>query len=290
MKIALLTCENLPNGIDSDALLLSALIEKNIDAKHAIWNDQKINWLDFDVLIFRSTWDYYEKETEFNNWLNKIEQLGIKTLNAISIINQNKHKFYLRDFEKQGIKIIPTVFIDKTDNLNIAAIIPSHWNKTVIKPAYSGGSYQTELFDIDNIEVINQQYKPIAAEKELLLQQFMPEIKTCGETSIIFFNKKFMYAVNKQAVNGDFRIQEQFGGIYSITKISDEITEQAQKIIDLFDSDLLYARVDGIIIDNELHLMEVECLEPDLYFNLSDGATEQFVDAIIEQLNQFGSK
>ena len=209
MKIALLTCENLPNGIDSDALLFSALTEKNIDAKHAIWNNPKINWLDFDVLIFRSTWDYYEKETEFNNWLNKIEQLGIKTLNAISIINQNKHKFYLRDFEKQGIKIIPTVFIDKTDNLNIAAIIPSHWNKAVIKPAYSGGSYQTELFDVANIDAINQQYKPIAAEKELLLQQFMPEIKTCGETSIIFFNKKFMYAVNKQAANGDFRIQKQ---------------------------------------------------------------------------------
>jgi hypothetical protein len=36
--------------------------------------------------------------------------------------------------------------------------------------------------------------------------------------------------------------------------------------------DLLYARVDGIIINNQLHLMEVECIEPDLYLNLSDGA------------------
>jgi hypothetical protein len=44
---------------------------------------------------------------------------------------------------------------------------------------------------------------------------------------------------------------------------------------------LLYARVDGVI-NNELHLMEVECIEPDLYFNLSEGSLERFVNAIVE--------
>jgi hypothetical protein len=46
--------------------------------------------------------------------------------------------------------------------------------------------------------------------------------------------------------------------------------------------ELLYARVDGIVINNELHLMEVECIEPDLYFNLSEGSLERFVNAIVE--------
>jgi hypothetical protein len=45
---------------------------------------------------------------------------------------------------------------------------------------------------------------------------------------------------------------------------------------------LLYARVDGIIINSELHLMEIECIEPDLYFNLSENALERFVNAIVE--------
>jgi hypothetical protein len=40
--------------------------------------------------------------------------------------------------------------------------------------------------------------------------------------------------------------------------------------------------VDGIVINNELHLMEVECIEPDLYFNLSEGSLERFVNAIVE--------
>jgi hypothetical protein len=45
---------------------------------------------------------------------------------------------------------------------------------------------------------------------------------------------------------------------------------------------ITYARVDGIVINNELHLMEVECIEPDLYFNLSEGSLERFVNAIVE--------
>jgi hypothetical protein len=52
------------------------------------------------------------------------------------------------------------------------------------------------------------------------------------------------------------------------------------KIVDTF-QELLYARVDGVI-NNELHLMEVECIEPDLYFNLSEGSLERFVNAIVE--------
>jgi glutathione synthase/RimK-type ligase-like ATP-grasp enzyme len=282
MKIALLTCKNLPNLTESDQLLIPALANRNIQATPVIWDDKSIDWKEFDVLIFRNTWDYYEKQIEFDLWLKKIEKLGIKTLNSISIINQNKHKFYLQDFEKQGIKILPTVFINKTENLNLSSIIPNHWQKAVIKPAYSGGSYQTELFDIVDIDKINEQYISIASEKELLLQEFIPEITTLGETSFIFFNKKFSHAVNKQAVNGDFRIQQQFGGIYKLIKVDSEIIKKAQKIVHTFSENLLYCRVDGIIIDNELHLMEVECLEPDLYFNLAEGSIDKFIESILE--------
>ena len=282
MNIAILTCEDLPNLTISDQLLVPAFAKHNIIAKPAIWNDITVNWKNFDALIFRNTWDYYQKQVAFDSFLQKIENLGIKTLNAINIINQNKHKFYLQDFEKLGIKIIPTIFIRKTQNLNLAAIIPSHWRKAVIKPAYSAGSYQTELFDVENIATINAQYKSIASQKDLLLQEFMPEIKSIGETSFIFFNKKFSHAVNKKPKNDDFRIQQQFGGIYTLVQPSQEIIEQAQKIINLFPDNLLYARVDAIIIDQQLHLMELECLEPDLYFNLAENSVQKFVDAAIE--------
>ncbi|UQD57480.1 RimK family alpha-L-glutamate ligase [Flavobacterium sp. K5-23] len=282
MKIGILTCDKLPELLASEQVLIPALSKHNIDAKPVIWNDPNIDWSAFDYLIFRNTWDYFEKETEFNLWLDHIEKLGIKTLNPIAIIRQNKHKFYLREMEKQGVLILPTVFIDKTNALNLKELIPPHWKKAVIKPAFSAGSYLTEVFDIDAIDQINTQYLNIAQKKELLLQEFMPEIQTLGETSFIFFNKKFSHAVNKKPADGDFRIQSQFGGQYALIEPSLELIEKAQNIVNTFQGDLLYARVDGIVIENELHLMEVECIEPDLYFELSEGAIERFVNTIVE--------
>lgn len=282
MKIALLTCEKLPDLTPEDQKLIPALAKQNIEAKAVIWNDKTINWSDFDYLIFRNTWDYFEKENEFNLWLDQIEKLEIKTLNAIEIIKQNKHKFYLREMEKQGIRILPTVFIDKTNNLNLAELIPTHWKKAVIKPAFSAGSYLTEVFEVSKIQEISKKYKSIAAEKELLLQEFMPEIQTLGETSFIFFNKKFSHAVNKKPVAGDFRVQSQFGGEYNLIQPNPELIEKAQKIAAVFKGGLLYARVDGIIIDNDLFLMEIECIEPDLYFNLSGKSLDRFVAEIVK--------
>ena len=40
------------------------------------------------------------QEIAFNHWLDKIESLGIKTLNPITTIQKNKHKFYLKKLEK----------------------------------------------------------------------------------------------------------------------------------------------------------------------------------------------
>ena len=282
MKIALLTCQKIPNLLETDQLLIPELAKHNIQAKAVIWDDKTINWQDFNLLVFRNTWDYYEKQQEFDAWLQHIEKLGIRTLNSISIINQNKHKFYLRELQQQGFTILPTIFINKTENLNLSEIIPSNWQKAVIKPAYSAGSYQTSVFEISDIEKINQEYHPIAAEKELLLQQFMPEIQTLGEISFIFFNKKYSHAVNKKPIEGEFRIQSQFGGIYTLANPSQNLIDQAFEIVNTFSEDLLYARVDGICIENELHLMEIECIEPDLYFNLHEGSISKFVEAILE--------
>ncbi|WP_338409484.1 hypothetical protein [uncultured Flavobacterium sp.] len=282
MKIALLTCQALPNLTKSDQLLIPALAKHKINAHAVIWDDKTVNWSDFDYLVFRNTWDYYEKHDAFNSWLNHIESIGVKTLNSIEIIQKNKHKFYLKELESTGIKIIPTLFIKKTEDLNLTEILPSHWTKAVIKPAFSAGSYLTELFDAKNSAAVSKKYKKIASQKELLLQQFMPEIKTVGETSFIFFNKKFSHCINKKPVENDFRIQVQFGGTYTLVHPKQELINQAQNIVNTIKGDLLYARVDGIIIENQIQLMEIECIEPDLYFNLAANSQDLFVSSLLE--------
>jgi hypothetical protein len=116
--------------------------------------------------------------------------------------------------------------------------------QAVIKPAFSG-SYLTEVFEKRHCKV-STQYKTIASE-ELLLQEFMPEIQTVGETSLIFFNKKFSHAVNKN-VPGDFRIQN-FGGIYRLVHPDAELIAEAQKLLIHFQENYS-TRVDGIVINS----------------------------------------
>ncbi len=282
MKIGILTCEKLPNLLESEQFLMPSLQQNNYEVQAVVWNDKNINWTTYDLLIFRNTWDYYEKQTAFDVWLNEIQTLDIKCLNSIETIQKNKHKFYLKELENNGISIIPTIFIEKTNNLNLSKIIPNHLKKAVIKPAYSGGSYQTQLFDVAEIESINTDYQTIASEKELLLQEFIPEIETVGETSFIFFNKKFSHCVNKMPFKGDFRVQSQFGGNYTIVEPSQTLIDKAQKIVNTFTEELLYCRIDCIVIDNNLLLMEVECLEPDLYFELCPKAEQTFIEAIVD--------
>jgi glutathione synthase/RimK-type ligase-like ATP-grasp enzyme len=284
MKIGLLTCERLPDLLESDQKLIPLFAKENFAAKAVIWDDESVDWTEFDYLICRNTWDYYQKEIAFNQWLSKIESLGIKTFNPISIIQKNKHKFYLKELEKAGISILPTIFLEKNSTLNLHDLIPSNWEKIVIKPAFSAGSYLTKLINRSEIESIQAEFKEHFETKDFLLQEFRPEIKELGETSFIFFNGKFSHAINKKPVENDFRVQIQYGGKYTLIQPNADLLLQAELVLSKIPEKLLYARVDGIVIENKLHLMEIELIEPDLYFDLVDGARERFVEAFLKVL------
>ncbi|MEY4925600.1 MAG: Cycloserine biosynthesis protein DcsG, partial [Bacteroidota bacterium] len=168
--------------------------------------------------------------------------------------------------------------------LDLSVIKKTTWEKAVLKPAISGGSYRTTLFDRENWPQIEADYLEFAQENDLLLQCFLPEILSAGEISLIYFNRKFSHAVVKTPKEGDFRIQSQFGGHYAIYNPDAELLQTAGKIIACFEGELLYARIDGVLHDNQFLLMEVEQIEPDLYFYLHESAKNTFVEAILELL------
>jgi glutathione synthase/RimK-type ligase-like ATP-grasp enzyme len=284
MKIAILTCNRLKDLTPSDQKILAMLLESGLDAQATVWDDENIDWESFDYLIFRNTWDYYEKETAFLAFLDYIEKLNIPTLNSLPIVRKNIHKFYLRDFENKGIKIIPTVFIEKGSTFSLSELKSSDWPKAVIKPAFSAGSYLTEVVTDENILELSEQYNVLATDKDLLFQKFMPEIQLIGETSLLFFNRKFSHSVCKVPKDGDFRVQSQFGGQYSPTTVSENVMNQTLDIINLVEGDLLFARIDGIIIDDIFYLMELELIEPDLYLEHHPEAYHTYFSELISKL------
>lgn len=282
MNIGILTCARLPELLESDQKLIPLFNEHSMTAKAVIWDDASIDWTTFDYLLFRNTWDYYQKEAAFNDWLQKMESLGIKTMNPLAVIQQNKHKFYLKEIENKGVLILPTIFLEKNSKKNLESILPKSWEEIVIKPAFSAGSYLTKLVDRSEIVSIQKEFEEHFETKDFLLQKFRPEIKELGETSFIFFNGVFSHAVNKKPVDGDFRVQIQYGGKYTLIEPNIELINQAKYVLEQIPEKLLYARIDGIVKDNLLHLMEIELIEPDLYFDIAVGSRERFVEAFLK--------
>lgn len=282
MNIAILTCARLPELLESDQKLIPLFNKHSITAKAVIWDDESIDWTTFDYLLFRNTWDYYQKEAAFNDWLQKIESLGIKTLNPIATIQKNKHKFYLKELENEGVLILPTIFLEKNSNKNLDTFLPKNWQKIVIKPAFSAGSYLTKLVDRSEIASIQNEFQEHLITKDFLLQEFRPEIKDLGETSFIFFNGIFSHAINKKPTEDDFRVQIQYGGKYTLLEPNIELINQAKQVLEKMPEKSLYARIDGIVKENQLHLMEIELIEPDLYFDIAIGSRERFLEAFLK--------
>ena len=79
---------------------------------------------------------------------------------------------------------------------------------------------------------------------------------------------------------GDFRVQSNFGSNYQIYQPDVSLIETAVRIVKTFGENLLYARVDGIIKDGVFLLMELELIEPDLYFSHVSEAKCHFFEAL----------
>ncbi len=234
------------------------------------------------MVIIRTPWDYFLRYEEFSGWLESLKKVKAPILNSLKVISENIHKFYLKDFEANGIPIISTEFIAKGSTVNIQDILNKrNWKKAVIKPAISGGAYKTSVISKDE-PGIKEKLDDLLKNNDMLVQKFIDEIKD-GEWSLLFFNKKYSHSVLKVPKSDDFRVQSEFGGQYIYDNAPAKLIEQAQKVVDNVKDDLLYARVDGIYMNETLYLMELELIEPDLFLN-DEKIWERFVMAIQEKL------
>ena len=96
----------------------------------------------------------------------------------------------------------------------------------------------------------------------------------------MFFGGEFSHATVKRPAPGDFRVQPEYGGTWNAAAAPRHFVEAAQRALATVGSELLYARVDGIDADGELMIMELELLEPHLFFAEDARAAGRFADAL----------
>lgn len=250
-----------------DRLLKTSLEDKGLKVCKKDWADKDFDWNKTRFAIFRTTWDYFERFDEFFTWMEKTKH-KTNFINSAEIINWNIDKHYLKDLERNGINIAPTLFIEQGDTILLSELFEkTQWKEAVIKPAISGAARHTYRINQENCKEKEDIFKKLTHSESMLFQEFLTNIITKGEISLIMIGGQYTHAVKKIAKKGDFRVQDDHGGIVEEYHATKEEIVFAKNCIIKSPFAPIYARVD-IVYDNnnKPSLSELELIEPELWF------------------------
>lgn len=273
---------------DEESALFNFLSGKGLQLTKVIWNDETVNWRNFDLAILKSPWDYFENIDAFYSWLQHLEDIQLPLLNPTSTVKWNADKHYLEEIAKSGLPVIPTSYLEKGNSLDLETFFSAIASEQVIvKPCVSGGSFHTFKVDTENKTEVIAKVEQLLPEMAFMVQPFIKEVQTEGEWSLLFFNGKFSHCLLKKAKSGDFRVQHFLGGSIHPKLPSFEMLTAAQQYVNQFAKDCLYARVDGVMIDGTFTLMELELIEPYMFLFTHENGYENYFQALKQKLENF---
>jgi len=279
-KCALLTISDLSNFQSYDNLIVQPLSKLGWECEFIPWDSISINWDDFDAVIIRSTWDYQQKEKLFFKTLQSIEASTATLYNSLDAVKWNINKRYLLELEKENISIIPTRLYDSFD-FDIVNQLFSFFNenKLIIKPCVSANADDTFILEQNKLGSLKPVLENTFSQKDFLVQPFIKNIRIEGEYSLIYFGNRLSHVLLKTPKNGDFRVQEEHGGILkAINKPESSLIDFGNKVMETIPYQCLFSRVDVVRGSNNYLLMEVELIEPSLYFNMDLNSPQMFAE------------
>lgn len=289
--LALATCRELPAHEADDRPFHAALERRGVAFEHAIWDDDTVDWARYDAVLIRTTWDYTARVGAFCDWARRVEAVT-RLANPARVVEWNTHKSYLRALGKAGVATVPTVWLDRGSRPDLAALTTAIGGRVgFLKPCVGATAEGTVRFSFDHAGIARGQahIDAVIGERDYMLQPFVKSVTSHGETSAMFFGGELSHCVRKVPQAGDYRVQDDYGG-------QDEPCEPSAAELDLarraiaaasaeLDVDLLYARADWLVDEHgRPRLVELELVEPSLFFRHAPAAADRFADAWLGSL------
>jgi glutathione synthase/RimK-type ligase-like ATP-grasp enzyme len=261
-------------------LVVGALREAGAVADLHAWN-ATVDWAGYDLVVVRSPWDYFDHLEQFLSWVDAVDG-STRIVNPSTVIRWNSHKGYLVEVGEGGVPVLPTLLLAGGTTDAAERLAGCGWADVVVKPAVDGGARQTLRTDPCSGEAAAHVDRLVAAG-DVVVQPYAPQIEA-GETSLLFFGGALSHAVRKVPAEGDYRVQAHHGGTEHPHQPSQAELETARRAMECAPGPLTYARVDLIDVDGVPTLMELEVIEPDLFFRLDDQALGRFTSAVLAEL------
>jgi glutathione synthase/RimK-type ligase-like ATP-grasp enzyme len=280
-RCAFLSLEQRGDFVIDDEHAIAPLASLGWEVSTLPWRQRARRWGDFDAVIIRSTWDYWDHVPEFLDTLVEIDR-ETRLANPLRLVRWNLAKTYLRDLESRGVDVVPTLWMDGLDNRSAAECADRIGaDELVVKPVV--GANGQDAFRFSRAEEPTRWARIAArfAGRGCMVQPFLPAVISEGEYSLFFFNGDYSHAILKVPAAGEFRSQEERGA--AIHRIDPEtgLLLAARRAIAAVSPVPLYGRID--LLRNAVggfDVMELELIEPSLYLRMDAAAPERFATAI----------
>jgi hypothetical protein len=227
-------------------------------------------------------WGYHHDHARWLRACTTWQRAGVALANPASVLAWNSDKRYLDGFAQRGIAVPATTWVDEVTPDAVEAMFDATGaEQLIVKPSVSGGAWKTQR--------LRRGERPDAANAgAAMLQPYLPTIEREGETSLLYFGGRLSHVVNKRPVAGEFRIQVQYGGVYTpLPEAPAGALALAEQTLAAIDEPLLYARIDTVPdADGRWLLMEAELIEPDFYLGADPRRGARFADAVRAQLQR----
>ena len=280
-RCAFLSTDELEDFFVYDMMVAKPLNALGWQVEEVSWRDHGLEWNQYDLVVVRSTWDYQDDHEAFLAVLESMDSSSAQLENPLPLMKWNISKNYLRELAANGIPIIPTLWIDNLEYPAVEAAF-AHFkvDEIVIKPRISANSDFTYRLNETQLAAQFSEIKSQCLNKEMMVQPMVNSIVEKGEYSLFYFDGAFSHAILKTPKAQDFRVQEEHGGSLQLVEASSALRALGQDTLKALPYPALYARVDIVELPDTLAIIEVELIEPSLYFNMDPSSAERFAQAI----------
>jgi glutathione synthase/RimK-type ligase-like ATP-grasp enzyme len=277
--VAVVTCGEEDADPDS-APLLAALADAGVEAELAVWDDPAVDWDHFALSVIRSTWDYVEKISRFKEWVARTPRL----LNDPAAVEFSLDKHYLGELSAKGVPVVPTAFAD----VGGAVEIPD--GDVVVKPAVGAGSIDAARYAASEHEGARAHVTALhAAGRDALVQPYLHSVDDDGEAALVFIDGSFSHALTKGAMLNT--VEDDRDILFRIEQMA-VAPSPSPEMLDVAEAALscapgaphLYGRVDLLRDGNRHVVIELELVEPSLFFWLVPEAAGRLAAAIATRL------
>lgn len=292
MRTAVLTCAKLPGAVTADIpdahalfaddrMLLAALEAQGVTAEAVAWSDPGVDWNSFDLALLRSTWDYIDDRDRFLAVLERVEASSCTLRNPLELVRWNTDKRYLLDLHEWGVPIVPTIAGDGDAAAVQREVTSRGWQEVVVKPMIGAGGAGVRMIPASDLAATLARLTIEEPDAGFLVQPRVESVRTEGECGYVFIGGEPTHVLLKTPAAGDYRTHEIYGGRLSLAEPSADDVRQARAIMAQLPFQPLYARLDLVRVDGRLAVMELELVEPMLYFPLAPHAAVQLAAASI---------